>query len=100
MKAVASFGPEDLRLIDAPDPVISAPTDAVVRVTTTALCGADLFPYHGYVPGFLAGTILGHEYVGVVESIMARLKMDLVPKYILTAFALVFFAVILTLEIV
>lgn len=69
MKAVASFGPEDLRLIDAPDPVISAPTDAVVRVTTTALCGADLFPYHGYVPGFLAGTILGHEYVGVVESI-------------------------------
>jgi threonine dehydrogenase-like Zn-dependent dehydrogenase len=69
VKAVASFGPEDLRLVDAPDPVISAPTDAVVRVTTTALCGADLFPYHGYVPGFLAGTILGHEYVGVVESI-------------------------------
>jgi threonine dehydrogenase-like Zn-dependent dehydrogenase len=69
MKAVASFGPEDVRLIDAPDPVVTAPTDAVVRVVATALCGADLFPYHGYVPGFLAGTILGHEFVGVVESV-------------------------------
>ena len=49
--------------------LIESPTDAVVRVTTTALCGADLFPYHGHVPGFLAGTILGHEYVGVVESV-------------------------------
>jgi alcohol dehydrogenase len=71
MKAVASFGPEDLRLIDAPEPAITAPGDAVVRVTTTALCGADLFPYHGFVPGFLAGTILGHEYVGVVEAVGA-----------------------------
>ena len=74
MKAVASFGPEDVRLIDAPDPVIAAPTDAVVRVVATALCGADLFPYHGYVPGFLAGTILGHEYVGVVESVGAAVR--------------------------
>ena len=69
MKAVASFGPEDLRLIDVPEPAIGAPTDAIVRVTTTAICGADLFPYHGYVPGFLAGTILGHEFTGVVESV-------------------------------
>ncbi|MFN8622740.1 MAG: alcohol dehydrogenase catalytic domain-containing protein [Chloroflexota bacterium] len=69
MKAVASLGPENLQLIDAPDPAIAAPTDAIVRVTTTALCGADLFPYHGYVPGFLPGTILGHEFVGVVEAV-------------------------------
>ncbi len=69
MRAVASLGPEDLKLIDAPDPAVEAATDAVVRVSLTALCGADLFPYHGYVPGFLAGTILGHEFVGVVESV-------------------------------
>jgi threonine dehydrogenase-like Zn-dependent dehydrogenase len=69
MKAVASFGPERLELIDAPDPVIEEPGDAVVRVSLTALCGADLFPYHGWVPGFLEGTILGHEFVGVVESV-------------------------------
>lgn len=63
------MGPEQLQMVDAPDPLITAPTDAIVRVTTTALCGADLFPYHGYVPGFLTGTILGHEFVGVVEAV-------------------------------
>lgn len=71
MKAVASFGPERLELIDAPEPAIEAPGDAVVRVAMTALCGADLFPFHGWVPGFLPGTILGHEFVGVVESVGA-----------------------------
>lgn len=71
MQAVASLGPERLELIETPDPTIEAPGDAVVRVTTTALCGADLFPYHGWVPGFLPGTILGHESVGVVESVGA-----------------------------
>lgn len=74
MKAVASFGPEQLELIDVADPVIEAPGDAIVRVTLTALCGADLFPYHGWVPGFLPGTILGHEYVGVVESVGAAVS--------------------------
>lgn len=69
MKAVASFGPERLELIEVADPVVVDTGDAVVRVTLTALCGADLFPYHGWVPGFLPGTILGHEYVGVVESV-------------------------------
>ncbi len=69
MRAVASLGPENVQLIDAPEPVIEAPTDAIVRVSATALCGADLFPYHGHVPGFLDGTILGHEFVGVVESV-------------------------------
>ena len=39
-----------------------------MRVTHTAICGADLLPYHGYTPGFELGTILGHEFVGVVED--------------------------------
>jgi threonine dehydrogenase-like Zn-dependent dehydrogenase len=60
---------ERLELVEVPDPVIEAPGDAIVRVTTTALCGADLFPYHGWVPGFLPGTILGHEFVGVVSAV-------------------------------
>jgi threonine dehydrogenase-like Zn-dependent dehydrogenase len=74
MRAVASLGPERVELIEAPDPVIGAPGDAIVRVTTTALCGADLFPYHGWVPGFLPGTILGHELVGVVEAVGAAVS--------------------------
>ncbi len=68
MRAVVLAGPGDLAVREVADPVIGNPTDAVVRVTTTALCGADLFPFHGHVPGFEAGTILGHEFVGVVES--------------------------------
>jgi threonine dehydrogenase-like Zn-dependent dehydrogenase len=69
MKAVVLAGPGDLQILEVPDPRISAPGDAIVRVTTTAICGADLFPFHGHVPGFENGTVLGHEFVGLVESV-------------------------------
>ncbi len=69
MKAVVLAGVGDLRLDEVPDPVIGAPDDAIVRVTTTGLCGADLFPFHGHTPGFEDGTILGHEFVGVIEEL-------------------------------
>lgn len=69
MKAVVLAGVGDLRLENVPDPVIAKATDAIVRVTTTGLCGADLFPFHGHTPGFEDGTILGHEFVGVVEAV-------------------------------
>ena len=69
MKAVVLAGVGDLRIADVPDPRIVEPGDAVVRVTTTGLCGADLFPVHGHTPGFEDGTILGHEFVGVVEEV-------------------------------
>jgi alcohol dehydrogenase len=71
MRAVVLAGVGDLQVREVPDPVIEAPTDAIVRVTTTAICGADLFPFHGHTPGFENGTILGHEYVGVVEEVGA-----------------------------
>ena len=69
MRAVVLAGPEDLRVESVPEPTLEAPGDAIVRVTGTAVCGADLFPYHGFTPGFEAGTILGHEFVGVVEEV-------------------------------
>jgi threonine dehydrogenase-like Zn-dependent dehydrogenase len=69
MQAVVLAGVEDLRLEDVPDPVIGSPGDAIVRVTTTGLCGADLFPVHGHTPGFEDGTVLGHEFVGIVEQV-------------------------------
>ncbi len=69
MRAVRIQGPEQLELDDAPEPQIEAPTDAVVEVRRTALCGADLFPYHGLTPGFEPGTIPGHEWVGVVREV-------------------------------
>lgn len=71
MRAVVLAGVGDLRLEEVADPVIAEPTDAIVRVTTTGLCGADLFPFHGHTPGFEDGTVLGHEFVGVVEEVGA-----------------------------
>ena len=69
MKAVVLAGIGDLRLDEVPEPRIESPEDALVRVTRTGLCGADLFPFHGHTPGFEDGTILGHEFVGVVEAV-------------------------------
>lgn len=69
MRAVVLAGVGDLRLEQVPDASLREDTDALVRVTRTGLCGADLFPFHGHTPGFEDGTILGHEFVGVVESV-------------------------------
>lgn len=74
MRAVVLAGVGDLRLEEVADPSLQAPTDAVVRVTRTGLCGADLFPFHGHTPGFEDGTILGHEFVGVVEAVGDRVS--------------------------
>jgi alcohol dehydrogenase len=69
MKAVVLAGVGDLQVMEVPDAKLVDPGDAVVRVTTTAICGADLFPFHGHTPGFENGTVLGHEFVGVVQSV-------------------------------
>jgi alcohol dehydrogenase len=69
VKAVVLHGPGDVGIDDVPDPEIEEPGDAIVRVNATAICGADLFPFHGLTPGFENGTVLGHEFAGeVVET--------------------------------
>jgi alcohol dehydrogenase len=68
VRAVKLIGAEAVEVQDVADPQITADTDAIVRVTHTAICGADLLPYHGYTPGFELGTTLGHEFVGVVQD--------------------------------
>lgn len=69
MQAVVFHGVGDVRLEDVPDPKIQEPTDAVVRITTSAICGTDLHFVRGTMPGVEEGTILGHEAVGVVEEV-------------------------------
>jgi 2-desacetyl-2-hydroxyethyl bacteriochlorophyllide A dehydrogenase len=54
---------------DLERPTVQEPGDAVVRVTRSAICGTDLHPYRGEIPGFPEGTVLGHEFVGVVEEV-------------------------------
>lgn len=69
MKAVTLHGPGDVRLDEVPDPVLQLETDAIVRIDAAAICGADLFPLHGLTPGFEYGTILGHEFAGIVVEV-------------------------------
>lgn len=69
MKAVCWFGPKDVRVEQVPDPRILNPRDAIVRITSTAICGSDLHLYDGYIPTMEKGDILGHEFMGeVVET--------------------------------
>lgn len=69
MKAVVWHGVGDIRLEDVPEPKIEEPTDAIVRLTSSAICGTDLHFIRGTVPNMVPGTILGHEGVGVVEEL-------------------------------
>lgn len=69
MKAVVYHGVGDIRLDDVPEPKIESPTDAVVRITTSAICGTDLHFVRGTMPGTAEGRILGHEAVGVVDEL-------------------------------
>src|SRR5215218_1626017 len=69
MKALCWHGKYDVRVENVPDPEILNPRDAIVRITSTAICGSDLHMYDGYIPSMQAGDILGHEFMGeVVEA--------------------------------
>src|ERR687887_2861120 len=78
MKAVAWHGKRDVRVDTVPDPTIERPTDAVVRITTTAICGSDLHLYEVLGPFMGEGDILGHEPMGVVEEVGSAVT-DLAP---------------------
>jgi threonine dehydrogenase-like Zn-dependent dehydrogenase len=69
MKAIVFHGVGDIRLEEVPEPKIQEPTDAIVRVTASAICGTDLHIVRGTVNGMKPGTILGHEGVGVIEEL-------------------------------
>jgi threonine dehydrogenase-like Zn-dependent dehydrogenase len=69
MKAVVFHDIGDIRLEEVKEPKIKDPTDAIVRLTASAICGTDLHMVRGTLPGMTSGTILGHEGVGVVEEV-------------------------------
>ena len=69
MKAVVWHGTEDVRVDEVPDPTIQQPTDAIVRITSTAICGSDLHLYKVLSMYMEEGDILGHEPMGVVEEV-------------------------------
>jgi threonine dehydrogenase-like Zn-dependent dehydrogenase len=69
MKALTWHGKRDVRVVDVPDPKIEEPTDAIVRITSTAICGSDLHLYEVLGPYLKEGDVLGHEPMGVVEEV-------------------------------
>jgi 2-desacetyl-2-hydroxyethyl bacteriochlorophyllide A dehydrogenase len=69
MMAVMLRGPRHVEVVDQPGPSLLDPRDAVVRVAQSAICGTDLHPYRGELEGFRRDTVLGHEFVGVIESV-------------------------------
>ncbi|MFD2081199.1 Threonine dehydrogenase [Actinopolymorpha cephalotaxi] len=69
MKAAVWHGKRDVRVDEVPDPVLKEPTDAIIRTTTTAICGSDLHLYEVLTPFMTEGDILGHEPMGIVEEV-------------------------------
>ena len=69
MKAVTWHGRRDVRVDEVPDPAIKEPTDAVIRVTSSGICGSDLHLYEVMGPFMGEGDILGHEPMGMVEEV-------------------------------
>ncbi|MDG9674320.1 glutathione-dependent formaldehyde dehydrogenase [Micromonospora sp. DH14] len=74
MKATAWMGADSVKVIDVPDPKIMNARDAIVRISTTAICGSDLHLYHGYIPAMRKGDILGHEFMGEVVEVGPQVR--------------------------
>ncbi|EIW86637.1 GroES-like protein [Coniophora puteana RWD-64-598 SS2] len=86
MKALAWFGPEDVRVIDAPIPEVTEADDVIVKVTGTTICGSDLHLYHGEILALQKGDILGHEFMGVVDRIGPNVKNLKIGQRVVASF--------------
>ena len=69
MKAVTWQGKRDMRVVEVPDPVLREPTDAIIKVTSSGICGSDLHLYEVLGAFMSPGDIVGHEPMGIVEAV-------------------------------
>ncbi|MEG4459155.1 zinc-dependent alcohol dehydrogenase [Microcoleus sp. N9_A1] len=74
MKALCWHGANDVRVDNVPDPTIINPRDAIVKITSTAICGSDLHLYNGFIPTMQSGDIMGHEFMGEVVELGSEVK--------------------------
>ncbi|MBA2484758.1 MAG: glutathione-dependent formaldehyde dehydrogenase [Nitrospira sp.] len=86
MKANCWYGKRDVRVEQVPDPKILNRRDAIIKVTSTAICGSDLHLYNGLMPTMKAGDILGHEFMGEVVEVGSEIKNLQVGDRVVTAF--------------
>ena len=76
MKAVCWMGKEKMSVEDVPDPKILNPRDAIVRITSSCICGSDLHLYNGYIPTMEQGDIMGHEFMGEIVEVGGGVNKD------------------------
>lgn len=87
MRAVLLNDVNDVRVVDAPIPEIEDPTDAILRVTHSAICGTDLHCMHGSIPAADADIVLGHEFAGVVEEVGSGVRdIEVGGRYVASMF--------------
>ncbi|MEY9996914.1 threonine dehydrogenase-like Zn-dependent dehydrogenase [Streptomyces sp. V4I8] len=85
MRAAVLHAPGDIRVEEIADPTITAPTDAVIRLSAACVCGSDLWPYRG-VEAVDGPTPMGHEYVGVVEEVGSEVKSVRPGQFVVGSF--------------
>ena len=86
MKAAVLYAPYDVRIEERAEPRIEQPTDALIRMSATCVCGSDLWPYRGESP--ISGpTTMGHEYCGIVEEVGSAVKSVKRGQFVIGAFA-------------
>jgi threonine dehydrogenase-like Zn-dependent dehydrogenase len=86
MRGTVLYGPRDIRFEDREDPKITQPTDAVIRIAATCICGSDLWPYRGVQP-IDGPTPMGHEYCGFVEEVGSAVKSVKLGQFVVGSFA-------------
>jgi threonine dehydrogenase-like Zn-dependent dehydrogenase len=86
MQATVLYGPRDVRFEECPEPTIIEPTDAVIRLPATSVCGSDLWPYRG-AQEIKGPTPMGHEYVGFVEEVGRAVKSIKPGQFVIGSFA-------------
>jgi threonine dehydrogenase-like Zn-dependent dehydrogenase len=79
------YGPRDVRLEERDDPTIVEPTDAIIRLSATCICGSDLWPYRG-IEAVQGPTPMGHEYVGIVEEVGGAVTMIEPGQFVVGSF--------------
>jgi threonine dehydrogenase-like Zn-dependent dehydrogenase len=85
MQGTVLYAPRDVRFEERPDPTIIEPTDAIIRISATCVCGSDLWPYRGIQP-VSQPTPMGHEYCGVVEEVGRAVKSIKPGQFVIGSF--------------
>jgi len=86
MRGTVLYGPRDIRFEDRPEPTIIQPTDAIIRLLATCICGSDLWPYRGIQP-IAQPTPMGHEYCGIVEEVGGQVRNIKTGQFVVGSFA-------------